>query len=235
MDRRTFSAGSISLLLSSALGSCDRSLDSTQPQVAPQPFSRPQFLEQLESLRKAFETKGLRVTPSLLPPVDESTLRQRCAWFPAELPEELVALYVWHEGQSVEAWHGDGYPFWFRDCAFSSLQTAESEYRSMMETYGANPTDHDLLRNSFPFAAFNGGWLVLPCKEQKLDSRLTRPVISVMQGIDVWFYSMELMIETCIDWVSHPAYGHSGNSSIPENEELAIWRKHNPGIFMRRP
>lgn len=99
----------------------------------------------------------------------------------------------------------------------------------MMETYGANPADHDLLKNSFPFAAFNGGWLVLPCKEQKLDSRLTRPVISVMQGIDVWFYSIQLMIETCIEWVSHPAYGHSGNSSLPENEELAIWRKHNPG------
>ena len=233
MDRRTFSIGSISLVLGSGLplAGCDQKMGSSQPQVAAPPFSPANFLARLEELRMAFEAKGLHVSPSFLPPVDEASLRQRCTWFPAQLPEELITLYAWHEGQSSDAWSDDGYPYWFRDCAFSSLKTAESEYKSMMDTYGAHPQDHDLLRCSFPFAAFNGGWLVLPCQEQKLDIRLKRPVISVMQGIDVWFYSMGLMIDTCIDWVAHPAYGHIGNSALPEQEEMAIWRRHNPGIF----
>jgi hypothetical protein len=194
------------------------------------PFDAIQFHQRLELLRLAFEAKGHHVSPSLLPAVQELELRERCSWFPTELPEELVALYAWRGGQANDAWDEE-FPFCFRDCAFSGLGNAEQEYKSMMQSSGSNPEDHYLLKYSFPFAAFNGGWLVLPCKEQSLDRRFKRPVISVFQGIDVWFYSMELMIETCIEWVSHPKY--AGNDHLQGDEEMEIWKRHNPGIFGR--
>lgn len=87
----------------------------------------------------------------------------------------------------------------------------------------------ELLEHSFPFAAFNGAWLVLPCKGQNLDRRLARPVISVLEGIDVHFYSLQLMVDTCVEWMSHPQY--DPHDHLPEDVEMEIWRRHNPGIF----
>ncbi len=193
-------------------------------------FDGVRLREKLETLRSAFETKGHSVSTSLLPPVGEQDLRRRCAWFPAELPDELVALYGWHEGQAGDDAWDESAPFWFRDYAFSNLRIAEREHAAMMESYGVDPKCHELLKHAFPFAAFNGGWLVLPCKGQKLDGRLRRPVISVMQGVNVFFHSVEHMLDTCIGWATHPAYDADGGS-LPEDIELEIWRKHNPGIF----
>lgn len=99
----------------------------------------------------------------------------------------------------------------------------------MMESYGTIPEDHFMLKHSFPIASFNGGWYVLPTKGHRFSKNLTAPIISVLQGIDVFFYSIETMVSTCIDWVNHEKYDK--NYTLPEDVEMSIWRKHNPGIF----
>jgi hypothetical protein len=43
------------------------------------------------------------------------------------------------------------------------------------------------------------------------------------------FYAIETMVDTCIEWVSNPLW--STERGIPYEEELRIWRTHNPGIF----
>lgn len=53
------------------------------------------------------------------------------------------------------------------------------------------------------------------------------PVIGAFQGTDVYFLSIESMIETCIEWVEQPDY--EPHMSAPN--EMSIWRKHNPGVF----
>jgi len=195
------------------------------------PFSPDRLHRLLEDLRLAFEAKSLNVSDTLLPPVNESELRERCDWFPGEVVPELVALYSWRGGQEPGPWDLADIddPFWFRDYAFSSLAIAEREYQSMMESYGQIPEFHDMLKTCFPFAAFNGGWLVMPTTSHDFGRGLLRPIVSVIQGIDVFFYSTEKMVETCIDWVSHPAY--TADDALPDNVEHDIWRKHNPGIF----
>jgi hypothetical protein len=190
-------------------------------------FSRPRMIDGLEKLRLAFEAKGHAVTKSLRPPVPEQELRKRCEWFPQPLPEELVALYSWREGQPDGPWE-ESYPFWFRDCGFSALATAERSYGRIMATYGAEGPDEELLKGAFPFAEFNGGWLVLPTARAGFKD-LARPVVSVHQGVDVWFHSMNTMVDTCVEWVSHPAWTSEG--LYPQSLEMEIWRKHNPGIF----
>ncbi|MEP5763300.1 MAG: hypothetical protein ABJ308_01835 [Halieaceae bacterium] len=190
-------------------------------------FSGPNLHAGLDRLLKAYESKGMEVENSLLPPYGENRLRKSCSWFPGELTLELVSLYGWRGGQEKDAWESE-HPFWFRDMSFSSIERAKAEYHSMMESYGTNPEDHELLKYSFPFASFNGGWYVLPTRGHPFTSSLSSPVISVFQGIDLYFYSIETMVNTCIEWVSHPEYEEG---QPPREIELEIWEKHNPGIF----
>lgn len=230
MKRRTLLSSLTILPATSLLGltGCgDKRSARLQSLPAIASFSRERLHARLEELRLAYETKGFHVTDSLLPGLSEQEVRAQCSWFPAPLPEELIALYGWHNGQRQPVGENES-PFWFRDCIFSTLADAKAEYASMMSGYGVNPADGPLVRIAFPFAAYEGGWLVMPCAEQTVEPRLPRPIINVMEGIAVHYYSIELMVETAIEWVSHPAYDGHG---LPQDEEMRIWRKHNPGIF----
>jgi hypothetical protein len=45
----------------------------------------------------------------------------------------------------------------------------------------------------------------------------------------MYFHSIESMLRTCIDWVSSPYRENHG--VLPEDFEMAVWKRHNPGIF----
>jgi hypothetical protein len=236
MNRREFASGIAWAVTGGMLASgCsgripdDKQRSREKEMVTLLPFSASRLHAKLEKLRDAFLRKGHDVSESLGPPVPEDELRNRCRWFPTELPAELVALYGWHEGSKKSTWDTEK-PLWLRDCGFCGIDIAESEYRRIMDSYGIYPDVHELLKNSFPFAEFNGGWLVLPCAGQALDDRFERPVISVMEGIDIWFYSVELMVDTCTEWIENSAF-QDGVPSLSPDREMEIWRKHNPGFF----
>lgn len=186
----------------------------------------------MEKLRLAYESKGHHVSTSLRPGLSPDEIGAKTKWFPSSMPPELIALYKWHDGQEGGGWEVK-YPFWIRDCVLSSLESAESEYKSIMESYGTFPEfpeDHEMLKHSFPFAAFNGGWMVFPCKGHNLNQAYERPIIFVLQGIEIFFYSIELMANTCIDWVQ-AGTSEDGEFRLDEDVEMEIWQKHNPGIF----
>jgi len=182
----------------------------------------------LDELLEAYESKGMHVSDSLLAPLSQSELIDRCSWFPGELPPEIISLYSWRGGQLKDAWESE-FPFWFRDNSFCSVERAQFEYKSMMDSYGIYPEDHELLKYSFPFASFNGGWYVFPTQGQPFSATLKAPIVGVLQGIDIYYFSIETMVQTCIDWVSHDKY--DADSSMPDKIEREIWQKHNPGIF----
>ncbi|WP_233218539.1 hypothetical protein [Photobacterium sp. GB-210] len=231
MNRRSFLEILITTFAASKLYGC--SGDTVVPQIKHKDINIPKFSTEvlhnsLDKLLKAFEAKGMKVSESLLPPLDEQELREKCSWFPGDLTEEIIALYSWRGGQVNDAW-GSEYPFWFRDNSFCSIERAKNEYKSMMDSYGTYKEDHFMLKNSFPIASFNGGWYVIPTKGNNLSSVLERPIISVMQGIDVYFYSIQKMVDTCVEWVENDKYKEDG--LYPEELEMEIWSKHNPGIF----
>ena len=234
MKRRRFLRNASLLLAGGVISACDTSSNTTAIQrtdISLPPFSSDNLHRLLEQLRLAFESRSLNVSDTLLPPRSENEILMGSEWFPGEMVPELISLYSWRGGQEPGPWDlTDGNdPFWFRDCAFSSLAIAEEEYQSMMASYGQIREYRDVLRTCFPFAAFNGGWLVIPTKAHNFDAGLARPVVSVMEGIDVFFYSIETMVQTCVGWVTHPDY--SEDEGLPSDVELEIWRKYNPGIF----
>jgi hypothetical protein len=184
----------------------------------------------LDALLAAYEAKGHPMKATLKPGLSEKEFCKRTQWFPGTIPPELFEMYSWHNGQRNEPW-SETHPFWFRDMAFSSVELAESEYKSMMESYGIDSTlerDGVELSTCFPFAAFNGGWYVLPTEKQTLIPKLKLPVVCVFQGIEVYFLSIEKMLDTCIQWVNQPNYRLFGETEV----EFEIWRNNNPGIFL---
>lgn len=232
MKRRSFSLAIGMIATSPILGSlgCDsREHKGKIPLPALPEFDANRLQAKLEELRLAYEKKGFNVSETLQPGLSAQETMTQCSWFPVKLPQEIIALYAWRGGQQESREEKD-FPFMFRDCAFLTPTDAKHEYESMMQTYGTNPADAPLLRTSFPFAAYNGGWLVLPCAGQSLELNLQRPIISIMQGIDVHYYSIETMLATAIEWVLHPKFD---GYSLPSDIELEIWQRHNPGIFQR--
>lgn len=230
MKRRSLTMAGGLLATTSALGilGCnDRRHAVKSPLPALPEFDAARLQAKLEELRLAYEARGFNVSETLQPALSADEVTVQCGWFPAPIPKEILALYGWRGGQ-LETREKKDFPFSFRDCAFVTPADARHEYESMMQTYGANPADAPLLRISFPFAAYNGGWLVMPCATQSLEPRLQRPIISVMQGVSVHYYSVETLLATVIDWVRHPKFDGYG---LPSSIELEIWQRHNPGIF----
>jgi hypothetical protein len=223
-------------IATAALGACDGRPNGRYAKIPPltgNPTSSVEIHSLLETLRMSFEAKGRHVSDALMPALSEAEFRQKCAWFPGEIANELLALYSWKGGQKLDESERFA-PFWFRDMIFSTPETAELEYKSMMETYGKELTPETTgvdLATCFPFAAFNGGWYVFPCGGQAIDLAHPRGIISVFQGIDIDFYSIRSMLKTCIDWAQHPLY--QGGSSAWEEAEHQLWEKHNPGMFGR--
>ncbi len=197
-----------------------------EPPVVP-PFSPTSLHTQLDRLLSAYAARSPVTQQYLLPGLTETQILEQTAWFPKPLPREVMSLYQWRNGYSAPK-NSDVLPFMFRDYTFLPLKDVEKEYRSMNDTYGRHPTDTDLLASSFPFAALGGGWLVIAAVKQGLAPSLERPVISVFQGVSIFFYSVEKMAETCTAWLAHPK--HDG-FSIPPKHELEVWRQVNPGIF----
>ena len=185
----------------------------------------------LEELREAYENVGRRVTASLCAPIPEAELRERCSWFPHELPKEIIALYGWRGGQdSSQANHDSA--FFFRDVVFITPERAKVEYESMISTYGVDSTlkkDGVEIGTCFPFASYIGSWYVFPCGAQSIRPEHPGAVVNVFQGFSLLYYSVSSMLETCIGWTQDP--GFTEQNWRWQHVEQDIWEKHNPGIF----
>ncbi len=226
MNRREVAKALAGTAMLVALTSCKQR---SRPPTTLPAFSASRFQSRLEVLRMAYEAKKEHVSATLQPGLAEAALRERCAWFPSRLPDEIVALYGWHDGQPTSPGE-EQYPFLFRDCGFTSIRNAESQYKMIMSSYGTQPRLHDILKHSFPFAAFDAGWLVLTCHGRFPGSPGEHSVISVFQNVVLMFYSMDSMVETCIEWVNNTGV-LAGLPFIGKSQEDEILERFNPGIL----
>jgi hypothetical protein len=188
----------------------------------------------LDALRDEFRTRGLEVDRHLRPGLSRDAVVERTRELGLSVPDEIVELYGWHDGQSDEAEFAPD-AFQFRDNAFISLERAIVERGQILEFYGGYDTDEYVplgfdLEQCFPFATYMGSWHVVVCGPHTLASAHPHPVVNVYQGIVVFFHSIELMLRTCIDWVRHPRWSPESHLGLADDVELEIWRRHNPGL-----
>jgi hypothetical protein len=82
----------------------------------------------------------------------------------------------------------------------------------------------------FPFASFEGAYYVLTAEPDAFDPRYERPVVSLFEDEGVYFLSLSRMLDTAIDWIEQGVHKPAGGS-VEMEREMAIWQKHNPGVF----
>lgn len=180
----------------------------------------------------AFEVHGLNVEHNLQPGVSEERLDELGARLGVDLPEPFRNLYRWRNGH-VDPDIPDVLAF--RDNVFLRIEDIPKERDQILDTYGMLWNGPDVLMPEVdpslcvPIAENWGAVYALVCGPHELTDRSPYPILSFFQGVDLFFYSVESMIETCIEWVEQPGYRH--HEEAPN--EMEIWLRHNPGVFGR--
>jgi hypothetical protein len=139
-----------------------------------------------------------------------------------ELPLPLRAIYK--AAREVRASDDEPVPL-FRDLCFLPLSQAES-MKDALTPYLELDSCIDLGK-CFPIAAFDGAMLVVACGLHTLGGSVSNPVIFVHEGLQPWFSSIEQMLQTCIDWISHPDWR---DGELAPDVEMDIWVRNNPEI-----
>lgn len=184
----------------------------------------------LNRLADAFESRGIPVWSNLRPGASDAEVDELARELDVVLPEEFRSLYRWRNGHlDPEAPN----VLRFRDNIFIGLEAIPAAHRSVNEIYGQREDDAELLpplvdlARSVPFSEFMLSWLVVACGSQTVSTRFEHPIFQAFQGVVPMFYSIESMVDTCIDWVEQPDYEQYGETP----NEREIWERHNPGIF----
>lgn len=183
----------------------------------------------LDRLVAAFESHDIHVASNLRPGASDRELDELAAHLGFAIPEAVRVLYRWHDG------HHDPDAedvLLFRDNQFLRLEDIPDAHHFMVSTYADDPNEDLIdpgvdLATCVPIAAFMGSTYAVACGRQRLTDRSMHPVVGAFHGIDLYFHSVESMIDTCIDWVEQPEYEQYGEAP----NEMAIWRRHNPGVF----
>lgn len=180
--------------------------------IASDPAGIPERLARLEAtlLEMGFPHE------ELAPGMDPEEIRRRTAGLGFPFPDELVHLYAWRDG-SPEG----GELFLFRDHVMTSVAAGIENLRWTAGTYG--------VEDAFPFAAFEGSFLVLPSSPYAIEPLLERPVVSVFEGVDVHYLSFTHLLDTVIEWLERGAHAPGGR--VDPDLEMEIWRANNPGLF----
>lgn len=187
--------------------------------------------ELLEELRQAYLERGRDVDRQLRPGLGRDEILSRTRDLALTLPDDLVEMYEWRNGQDEEAEMSQD-AMLFRDHRFVDVDGALREYRLVQEHHAPDedtiPYSFELAE-AFPFATFMGSSYVIVCGPHELASPHPHPVVSVFQGVDLFFHSLETMLRTCLEWVRHPSW--STRYGVPDEIESEIWLRLNPGIF----
>lgn len=183
-----------------------------------------------EQLADAYTLAGVDVRANLRPGISRAEVLEALAPLRLVVPEEVIELYGWRNGHIL----CDDYErsLRFRDDPFLCIDRAVDEYADIQEYYGIHSTlddDRIDLKAVIPISSFEGAWDVVVCGAHLHGGHMDHPVIHVHQGVTLYYHSIEAMLRTNIDWVSSPHWEQFG--SLPRDVEMAIWQRHNPGIF----
>lgn len=187
--------------------------------------------DKLERFVDALEGHGIALRSNLAPGATDAELDALAERYNVELPADFRSLYQWQNGHrdqsALEVLRFGGGAFIGLGEFEGNVRITIDIYREEMQAEGPSGDPVDLA-TVLPIADSGDGALVVPGVGLSLTPLSPCPVVRVMQGIDVHFLSIETMIDTCIDWVEQADWNPFANTP----NELEIWRRHNPGLFV---
>lgn len=175
----------------------------------------------LDVLADAFAHHGYDVRSNLHRGATPDELDELEASLGVILPAAYRDLYTWSAGTVDE--QGPMPRLRFRDEGLLSLSRVVEERDALVETY--DWFDDVDLRTLAPLGTYEGSTLAVACGPQGLTTLAEHPVISFFQGIDVYYDSIESMVETAVAWVSQPDWDRYETPN-----EIEIWRRHNRAV-----
>lgn len=178
--------------------------------------------ERLGVLADAYASHGYDVRPTLLAGATAGELDEVESALGVVLPASYRELYEWSAGATDT--FGVSPCLRFRDESLLPLPRVVEERESLLQTYGWFE-DVDA-RTVVPFAWFQGSTLAVACGPQRLAPSVPHPVISYFHDIDVFYDSIEAMVETTIAWVAQE--GWAPYETTPN--EMEIWRRYNSAV-----
>lgn len=186
------------------------------------------LIDKLERLVDAFEAHGHPVRANLAPGATAIELDDLADRRGFELPDDFRTLYGWHNGHIEQ----EGAPVLkFRDNPFCEIGNASAQLTlDIYEDVRAENREVEWpldLTACLPIAELMGSVYAVPGKGLSRSELSSNPVFSVSEGVDVYFLSIESLVDTCIEWVEQDDWDLY--STAPN--ERAIWKKHNPGIL----
>ena len=185
----------------------------------------PSIAELCDDLVTAYEAKGQAVSQNLKPGISESEYARAIGFDIQEIPPAALKLYQWRNGcvdEEAEAL------FLFRDNCFISADRGKEELNQIRNFYGADDEDRFDLHRVIPIAAFEGSVFAVVTGQHNFGPEFEHPVVSIFEGIDLFFSSIEAMVQTCTAWVAHPNW--DPYDALPNDTELEIWKRLNPGV-----
>jgi hypothetical protein len=185
----------------------------------------PSIAELCDDLVTAYEAKGQAVSQNLSPGISESEYARAIGFDIQEIPPAVLKLYQWRNGCADEEAEA---LFLFRDNCFISADRGKEELNQIRNFYGADIEDRFDLHRVIPIAAFEGSVFAVVTGQHNFGPEFEHPVVSIFEGIDLFFSSIEAMVQTCIAWVAHPDW--EPYDALPNDTELEIWQRLNPGV-----
>lgn len=209
------------LLFTALLGGCDRS-GGADPlaQVgnkAGELYSRDGLLAAIESIRSFHARHGTGM--QLNAPASDADIERAEAFFDCKLPEELITLWRWHDGESTEKF------IWYHK--FLSVQESMSAYRLLVYT----PLT-EWRRSWVPVFAFEGEWYGVACAEQRTTAS---PVVFyfIESGPAAAYSNLTRYMQTMAEALANGALAWDGGDDWWREDIGGLAASHarlNPGI-----
>ncbi len=173
------------------------------------------LIESAEALRRwhAERRTGIRLEPG----IGERSLELTLGGLPCTLPDELLTLWRWHDGESSDAF------IWYHE--FLSLRESIDEYRALR--WSPLSRWH---RDWFPVLRFQGEWFFVECAQTL---RAASPVMHyfVEDEPRYAFVNLTTMLRTVAEAARSGALAVDDEGNVRDDVAAiaAIHRRLNPG------
>jgi hypothetical protein len=182
-------------------------------------------IQKLTDFRKEI---GQPIDPLFLPGLSREYIIERTSSYPFYFPEELVKLYMLHNGTKDEEFEFSTFSL-FRDVPWLSLDCAIYMYETLTTHYPSKETGLDFER-MFPFGGSDGFFYLMSYPGQAIFPNISIPIVAIGIGItDAYYTSFESMLHTINEWFSVGEHDESG-CQMEGKLEYRIGYKHNPEI-----
>jgi hypothetical protein len=171
---------------------------------------------------------GQPIDEIFLPGLSREYILEKTLNYPFYFPEELIELYMWHNGTKDEGFEFSTFSL-FRDAPWLSLENAIYMYENVTTLFPSEEPGLDFDK-MFPLAGVDSFFYLMSYPEQSICPDINLPIVAIGIGItDVYytsFASMLNMINECFEYGEHNENGYIIDGKL----EYRIGYKHNPEI-----